>query len=156
MDSLFHFIFPLMAALAARIHMKHGIIAVLTMAASAVLIDADHFLGAPGALFHNLFFTLVVPFTILSIMYAWGGENERQAALCLLLFLFSHTILDMFSGGTVALFYPISGQQYGINFDISMGSYQLVSSSGVGLLIFFSMLMLVFFLQDIDRYMVRY
>ena len=123
MDALFHFIFPLMAALAARIHMKHGVIAVVTMAASAVLIDIDHFMGPGlgGAMFHNLFFTLCVPFTILSIMYTWGGEIERQASICLLLFLFSHTILDLFSEGTVALFYPITNMQFGINANLWIG-----------------------------------
>jgi len=156
MDALFHLIFPLMAAMAARIHMKHGILAVLIMAFSAVLIDIDHFIGLPGSMFHNLFFTLVVPFTIMSIMYNWGGENERQASMCLLLFLFSHTILDLFSEGEVALFYPITGMQYGINFSVSWGGYQIISSSGIGLLIYFSILLLCFFLQDIDRYMVKY
>jgi membrane-bound metal-dependent hydrolase YbcI (DUF457 family) len=156
MDALFHFIFPLMAALAARIHMKHGLIAVLLMASSAVLIDVDHFMGLPGAMFHNLFFTLAVPFTILSIMYTWGGETERQAAMCMLLFLFSHTMLDMFSGGTVALFYPITAQQYAINFSIGWGGYEIISASGIGLLIYFSILLVCFFLQDIDRYMVKY
>ncbi len=156
MDALFHFIFPLMAALAARIHMKHGIPAVLMMALTAVLIDVDHFMGLPGAMFHNLFFTLAVPFTILSIMYTWGGETERQAAICMLLFLFSHTILDLFSEGTVALFYPITNIQYGINFSASVGGYEIISSSGLGLMIYFSILLVCFFLQEIDRYMVKY
>jgi hypothetical protein len=158
MDSLFHFIFPLMAALAARIHMKHGLVAVLLMASSAVLIDADHFMGygLGGAMFHNLFFTLCVPFTILSIMYTWGGETERQAAMCLLLFLFSHTMLDLFSEGTVALFYPISTMQFGINFSFALGGYEIISSSGIGLLIYFGILLLCFFLQDIDKHMVKY
>jgi hypothetical protein len=156
MDVLFHFIFPLMAALAARIHMKHGVIAVIIMALSAVLIDVDYVLGVPGAMFHNLFFTLCVPFTILSIMYAWGGEMERQASMCLLLFLFSHTILDMFSGGSVALFYPITGQMFSINFSLSWGAYEVISASGIGLLIYFSLLLACFFLQDIDKYLVKY
>ncbi|HJW96560.1 MAG TPA: metal-dependent hydrolase [archaeon] len=158
MDALFHFIFPLMAALAARIHMKHGIPAVLMMASTAVLIDIDHFMGPGlgGAMFHNLFFTLAVPFTILSIMYTWGGETERQASLCLLLFLFSHTILDLFSEGTVALFYPITNMQFGISANFWIGGYQLISSSGIGLLIYFSILLVCFFLQDIDRLMVKY
>jgi hypothetical protein len=156
MDPLFHFIFPLMAALAARIHMKHGILAVFTMAASAVLIDADHFLGAPGAMFHNLFFTLAVPFTMLSIMYTWGGEMERQASMCLLLFLFSHTILDLFSGGTVALFYPITSQQFAINFSVVWGGFEIISASAIGLLIYFAILLMCFYLQDIDKYMVKY
>jgi hypothetical protein len=158
MDPLFHFIFPLMAALAARIHMKHGILAVVTMAASAVLIDIDHFMGPGlgGAMFHNLFFTLAVPFTILSIMYTWGGEMERQASMCILLFLFSHTILDLFSGGTVALFYPITSQQFAINFSLAWGSYQVISASAIGLLIYFAILLMCFYLQEIDKYMVRY
>ena len=158
MDMLFHFIFPLMAALAARIHMKHGVLAVATMAGSAVLIDIDHYMGSGlgGAMFHNLFFTLAVPFTILSIMYAWGGEMERQASMCILLFLFSHTILDLFSGGTVALFYPISGQQFAINFSFAWGGYEIISASGIGLLMYFSILLMCFYLQEIDRYMVKY
>jgi membrane-bound metal-dependent hydrolase YbcI (DUF457 family) len=158
MDPLFHFIFPLIASMAARIHMKHGVLAVFLMAASAVMIDLDHLMGPGlgGALFHNLFFTLAIPFTMLSIAYNWGGEMERQASMCLLLFLFSHTILDMFSGGTVALFYPITGQQFAIGADIMWGPYQILSSSGMGLLIYFSMLLMCFFLQDIDRHLVKY
>ena len=147
-----------MAALAARIHMKHGVIGVLSMALSAVLIDIDHYMGPGlgGAMFHNLFFTLAVPFTILSIMYAWGGETERQASMCLLLFLFSHTMLDLFSGGTVALFYPITNMQFAINTNIMWGGYEIISASGIGLLIYFSIILVCFFLQDIDKYMVRY
>jgi membrane-bound metal-dependent hydrolase YbcI (DUF457 family) len=157
MDSLFHFIFPLMAALAARIHMKHGIPAVLLMASTAVLIDLDHFIpGGAGAVFHNLFFTLVIPFTMLSIAYARGSGTQRQAAMCLLLFLFSHTVLDLFSGGTVALFYPITGQQFAINFSVAWGGYEIISASGIGLLLYFSILLMCFFLQEIDRRIVKY
>ncbi len=146
-----------MAALAARIHLKHGIPAVLLMASTAVLIDLDHFIpGGSGALFHNLFFTLVLPFTILSIAYNRGNGAQRQAAMCLLLFLFSHTILDLFSEGTVALFYPITGQQFAINFSVGWGGYEFISASGVGLLLYFSILLMCFFLQDIDRYMDKY
>jgi hypothetical protein len=128
------------------------------MAASAVMIDIDYFMGSGlgGAMFHNLFFTLAVPFTILSIMYSWGGETERQASMCLLLFLFSHTMVDLFSGETVALFYPITNMQFGINFSLAWGGFEIISSSGVGLMIYFSILLLCFFLQDIDRYMVKY
>jgi len=65
-------------------------------------------------------------------------------------------MLDLFSGGTVALFYPITGQQYAINFSVSLGGYEIISASGIGLLIYFSILLVCFFLQDIDRYMVKY
>ena len=61
MDSLFHFIFPIIAALAARVHIKHPVRNILIAAFLAVAVDIDHLIGIPRATTTNIFVLQVRP-----------------------------------------------------------------------------------------------
>ena len=69
MDSLFHFIFPIIAALAAKVHVKHEIRNILIVGVLAVLIDVDHFVGVERATFHNIFVTVLIPIIIIILAF---------------------------------------------------------------------------------------
>ena len=159
MDSLFHFIFPLIAIAAARVRIKHYTIpTILTIALAAVLLDVDHFFGfVPRGTFHNIFITALFPFLILALSFRYGEERHRQISLALLIVMFSHVILDMFSEGAVYLLYPFSMQQFSLAafYITTAEGYYLVSSSSIGLVIFFAMLACIYFIEDIDFFIVK-
>lgn len=116
MDTLFHFIFPLIAMMAARIKVKHSIRVSIILAAAAALIDVDHFFGlvARGT-FHNIFVTVLFPIVLFLIFFKKKNKHYMHLSLILLLFLVSHPILDMFTEGGVELFYPFSNQMYDLS-----------------------------------------
>jgi membrane-bound metal-dependent hydrolase YbcI (DUF457 family) len=154
MDSLFHFIFPLIAAVAARIHVKHRIETVLGLSLAAVLIDLDVFFIHHATL-HNLFITALLP--LILILLAFKFENPKKTkyktiTIALFLFLVSHPILDMFTEGGIQLFYPLSTQLYNFEFGWSLGYGYVVSAAGIGLTIYFILILLVLFLEDFISY----
>jgi membrane-bound metal-dependent hydrolase YbcI (DUF457 family) len=171
MDSLFHFIFPIIAVLAARPRTKHIIKTSIAAASIAVLLDLDHFIGLERALLHNIFVTLLLPLALLYFSFHFRTNKYVKGFFFLLLiFLSSHLMLDLFSSpafGTgigieenafgVALFYPLSNVRYSINFNIIISKigYQslegyLVSSLGFGILLYFIIIIVpCLFLEDI-------
>lgn len=169
MDSLFHFVFPIIAVLAARINIKHIIKTSIAAAAITVLLDIDHVFGIARGTFHNVFLTMLLPLLLLFLAFHFKTNRYVKGFFFLLLiFLSSHLILDLFSsppfgtivgiteGSGVALFYPLSSIKYSINFNIiisndhsSLEGY-LASSLGFGILIFFAMIIVpCLFLDDI-------
>ena len=65
MDSLFHFLFLIIGALAARFHVKHGFRTVMILGFLTVIIDIDRYVyGFEKMLFHNLFFTVGLPLVL--------------------------------------------------------------------------------------------
>lgn len=158
MDTLFHFVFPLIAASAARVHVRHGIPTLLLMAFLAALIDIDHFIGITRGTLHNLFVVLLLPAVLLILAFRYGKEYHRQISIMLLLFLFSHVILDMFQEGSVALLYPLTTAKFSIMFSVAAPTAAgglLISSASIGLLIYFGMIAFCFFLEEIDSFMLR-
>jgi membrane-bound metal-dependent hydrolase YbcI (DUF457 family) len=157
MDSVFHFIFPLIVALAARIHLKHGIEWVVGLALATTLIDLDVFF-IHRATFHNLFVTLLVPAVLvaLAFQYEKKGTKFKTLSLVLLLFLFSHTLLDMGTEAGVQLLYPLSSQVFqftgGISAGLPTGAGYLLSGTGVSLLLYFVVLLLALFIEDFINY----
>jgi membrane-bound metal-dependent hydrolase YbcI (DUF457 family) len=173
MDSLFHFIFPIIAALAARLNIKHPIRSILGAAFLTLLIDLDHFIGLEGATLHNIFVTVLIPLILLFLSFHFKLNRYIKGFFFLLLiFLSSHVFLDLFSspvfgsdisiaeGSGVALFYPLSNTRYSINFNIkiplktSFPPYAvegyLVSSLGFGILLYFIIILVpCLFLDDI-------
>jgi len=173
MDSLFHFVFPIIAALATRIKIKHPIRTLFTAAFITVLIDLDHFIGLERATFHNIFITFLIPLILLYLSFSLKLNRYIKGFFFLLLiFLSSHVFLDLFSspiygsdisitkGNGVALFYPLSNMRYSINFNIkiplktSFPPYvvegYLVSSLGFGILVYFVIILIpCLFLDDI-------
>jgi len=163
MDSLFHFIFPIIAALAARLHIKHPVRNILIAAVLAVVVDIDHFIGIPRATTTNIFVLVIVP--LIFVIHTFSRKNNyntKGLSILILIFLSSHLFLDMFSGG-VALFYPLSLEYYSIEFNvpISWSSWQgqeleglIVSSLGLGILLYFIIIILpCLFLDDIIEIM---
>jgi len=157
MDSVFHFIFPLIIALAARVHLKHGIEWVLGLSLVTVLMDLDVFF-IHRATFHNLFVTLLLPAVLvaLAFQYEKRGTKYKTLSLLLLLFLFSHTILDMGTEAGVQLLYPFTGQVYqftgGVSVNLPAGEGYLLSGLGTSLMLYFFMLLLVLFVEDFVNY----
>jgi len=173
MDTLFHFIFPIIAALAARLNIKHPIRSILGTAFIALLIDIDHFIGLDRATFHNIFVTILIPVILLFLAFHLKlNRYTKKFLFILLIFLSSHLFLDLFppptSGGYigiiedegVSLFYPLSTTQYEINFDVkiplktSSSPYTvegyLISSLGFGMLLYFIIILIpCLFLDDI-------
>ncbi len=151
MDSLFHFIFPIIAALAARVHIKHPVKNILIAAFLAVAVDIDHLIGIPRATTTNIFVLVLIP--LLFMVYAFSKKksyNLKGLSVLILIFLSSHLFLDIFSGG-VALFYPLSNVFYAIDFNIPLVwtnyagvGYEglIVSSLGVGISLFFAIIVL--------------
>ena len=173
MDSLFHFVFPIIAALAARLNVRHPIKSILAAAVLTVLIDVDHFIGVPRATFHNVFVTILLPLTLLYLAFHFKSSRYVKGFLLLLLvFSSSHIFIDMFSspvfGNSIgiveglgpALFYPLSSTQYSIDFNIitplqngpseQIIEGYIVSSLGFGILMYFIIILLpCLFLDDI-------
>lgn len=103
MDSLFHFIFPIIAVLAARLNIKHIMKTSVAAAAITVLIDLDHVWGIARGTLHNVFVTILLPLVLLFFAFHFR-TNKYVKGFFLLLFIFlsSHLILDLFSN-------PLSG-----------------------------------------------
>lgn len=157
MDSTFHFIFPLIIALAAKVHLRHGIIWVIGLSLATVLLDLDVFF-VHRATFHNIFVTLFLPMALVAIafMLEKRGFKYKTLSLMLLLFLFSHTILDMGTEGGVQLFYPLWDNVYqfggGLSVDLPAGQGYLISGLGISLALYFFILLMVLFAEDFARY----
>jgi hypothetical protein len=173
MDSLFHFIFPIIAALAARLNVKHPVKSILGAAVLTVMIDLDHFIGLERALLHNVFVTILLPLILLYVAFHFKMNRYAKGFfLLLLIFSSSHLFLDLFSynvfgngiginvGSGVALFYPLSNTLYSADFNIripltiSSPPYAIegyiISSLGFGILLYFVIILLpCLFLDDI-------
>ncbi|MFH1473335.1 MAG: metal-dependent hydrolase [Candidatus Aenigmatarchaeota archaeon] len=173
MDSMFHFIFPIIAALAARLNVKHPIKSILAAAVLTVLIDVDHFIGLERATFHNVFVIILLPLVLLYLAFHFRMNRYAKGFLLLLLvFSSSHLFLDLFSspsfgtgigiveGAGPALFYPLSNTQYSIDFNIKIPMSTdnppyliegyVISSLGFGILLYFIIILLpCLFLDDI-------
>lgn len=175
MDSLFHFIFPIIAALAARLNIKHPIRTIVGAAVLSVLIDLDHFFIGPGyrALFHNVFVTILIPLLLLYLSFHFRLDRYKKGFfLLLLIFMSGHLLVDLFSfpiygnsigiveGEGLSIFYPISKTRYSMDFSITIPMTiptspqtvegYIVSSLGFGLLAYFVLIIVpCLFLDDI-------
>ena len=159
MDSLFHFMFPIIAALAARVHVKHPVKSILLAGFLTLLIDIDHFIGfgLDRALFHNIFITVLIPLVLLFLSFKFKTSKYTKGFFVLLLiFLSSHVFLDLFTEGPgVALFFPFDTNHYYMSICLSvpvLSSFAeeacAVSSYGVGLLLFFLIILIPCYYLD--------
>jgi len=164
MDPLFHFIFPIIIAVAAKIHVNHKIRNILIAGILSVLIDLDHFIGLERATFHNIFITLLLPILFVILAFSFKSKyNLKGFSIILLIFLSSHLFLDIFSEGPIALFYPISNNYYTFDFNLMIPLESrfttqgyLISTLGVGILLYFIIIFLpCLFLDDIIEIMER-
>jgi membrane-bound metal-dependent hydrolase YbcI (DUF457 family) len=147
-----------MAMMAARVKVKHSIRVSIALAAVTALLDVDHFFGFTArATFHNIFVVVVFPLILFLIFLKKGNKQYMNLSLALLLFLVSHPIVDMFTEGGVAIFYPISEQKYDLSkFSLPMftafGQGYVISTAGVGLTIYFLLVLGVIFIEDLLNY----
>lgn len=165
-DSLFHFVFPLLAILATGLKIKHKIIIGVVLALIAVGLDADHFFGLEArGTFHNIYITLLLPLLLfgLAMRFEKRGTFWKHFMLIAVLVMFSHPAVDLFVGGAgVKLFYPFSDQSYLFNFvsvpiTLPDGTIaQVVSSEGVGLSIFVLFVLGIIFTEDLVDILVKY
>ena len=158
-DTLFHFLFPIIATLAARVHLKHPIRNILLAGLLAVLIDVDHLsiIGLSRLLFHNVFITILLP--ALLVFYAFYRKKSYEFkgfSILLLVFLASHPFLDMGFGGGVGWFYPFSTTRYRIDFNLSVAEGLLVSTASIWLAVYFLIILIpAYFLDEIIEVMER-
>lgn len=159
MDSLFHFVFPLIAALAARIHVKHGILSIVGVSLATVLLDLDVF-AIHRATLHNVFVTVLIPIVLIFLAFKYEKKENtycKTMSVMLLLFLVSHPILDMFTEGGVQFLYPLLNEKFsfmGINIAVGLptGMGSLINGPGIGLLIYFALILCVLFIEDFIKY----
>lgn len=164
-DSLFHFVFPFLAIMATGIKMKHRIIVALILASLAVLLDIDHFFGmvARGTL-HNVFVTLLLPFSLflIALKFEKRGNFWKNIFLMTALVLFSHPMVDMFVGSAgVKILYPLSEESYLFNFikiPITLPDgfvASIISSEGIGFSIFTLFIFGIIFVEDFVNILTR-
>ena len=164
-DSLFHFVFPFLAIMATGLKLKHRIVVAAVLASLAVFLDVDHFFGlvARGT-FHNIFVTLLLPFSLflLALKFEKKGNFWKNITLMAALVLFSHPAADMFVGHAgVKIFYPISDEKYlfdFVSFPVTLPDgfvAHAISSEGVGLSIFTVFLLGVIFVEDFVNVLIK-
>jgi len=157
MDTLFHFLFTLMALYAARVHVRHHHLAPFFFAFVATLPDIDHFFGmVPRATLHNVFVVVLFPLVLIMLAFKYEkyGVFWKQMSILLLLVLVSHPILDLFTSYSVLFFYPVSMQPVDLthfNYFVGIegGSYPVMSSDSMGVLIYSLILAGAFFLEEL-------
>lgn len=165
MDPVVHFVFPLIGALGARLHIKHSIRWILLLSAIAVLLDIDHFIGVPRATLHNVFVVVLIPAILIILAFKYEKPRStkyKSISVAALLFLVSHPILDLFDDRGVKFFYPLSDKFYSfhdwtITTTISTGTQaRVLGSSGFAIIFFFLVLSGVYFLDEIIEIMQKY
>jgi len=157
MDTLFHFIFSIIAGMALGLHIKHKLEIVVFASALALLIDIDHFFGFyRRATFHNVFVIFLIPFLLFLLAYIYerprGKIKFQSLALLFLIMLVGHVVADMFVEGTVILFYPLSTMEIGMTeFGTTLFDFihpAVVNKEGIGLVIYLIILAGAIFVED--------
>lgn len=159
MDSLTHFMLPIIAALATRIHLKHGIRNIILLGTATVLIDIDHFypivnIFGNRLLFHNVFFMIIIPLILIFYAFYYNKSyNFKGMSILTLIFFSSHLLLDVVYGG-LKLFWPLSNETFGIAIEIGVSEGLIVSPIGVVLVIYLIFIILpMLFLEEIMEIM---
>ena len=157
MDTLFHFVFPLMAAMAAQVHIKHPVKNLLIAAfLASIVLDLDHFIFIERATFHNLFITLLLPsLLVFHAFHKKASYETKGLSIVLLIFLFSHTVLDVITEPGVALLYPISEEYFVFNPSLwiplestFVTEGMLISPLGIGGLVYFVLVVIPCYFLD--------
>ncbi len=164
MDTVVHFVFPLLVLLGARIHLKHGIEYALGLAALSVLLDVDHFIFVPRGTFHNFIVVLILPIVaiFLAFKYEKKGIKWKAMSVASFIFLTGHVLLDLFDNLGVRFLYPFSMEFYSfknwaIGTTISTGqTAYILTPAGISITIFFAMATLVYFLEDVVKLMQKH
>lgn len=165
MDSLFHFILAIMAAMIVGLHRKHGLRVVFLIALAAVFIDLDHWF-IPSIVMkplHNIFFIVLFPLALFLIFYKYEKKRSikwQTYALILLVVLVSHLVADFFYGPSngVPLLYPFSTAiylfpQYTLGIPMPAGDTgYIITPTAIAFLTGFIIFMLAHFIEDFVYY----
>ena len=156
MDTLFHIVFSVIVGLAICLRRKHKISILIILASLSVLIDIDHFfwLETRGT-FHNIFFVLFIPLILFAISYMYENKKSirlQTYSLLIFIMLAGHVVSDMFYGGAVKLFYPLSNVSY-IFPDYAVQATSefyspIIAGDGLILLIYAIILLSVILMED--------
>ncbi len=154
MDSLFHFMLAIIAGMAVGLHKKHSFRTIVLIAFAAVIIDVDHFMFGGRSLFHNVWFIFALP--ILTFLLAYKYEKKsikwQSYSLILLAVLTSHLVADLFSEGSIMLFWPFSMTAYVIPaaavFSLPATPYTIIGQNGIALTIGAAIILLTHFVED--------
>ncbi|MBW6461626.1 MAG: metal-dependent hydrolase [DPANN group archaeon] len=157
MDTLFHLVFSVIVGLAICLKRKHKISILIALASLSILVDIDHFFWfETRGTFHNIFFIFLIPLTLFAVSYIYENKKSiRLQTYSLLLFvmLTGHVITDMFYGGIVKIFYPLSTVSYSFpNYTILATSEfysPIIAGDGLILLICSIILLSVIFIEDV-------
>ena len=163
MDSLFHFIFSVIAALALDLHKKHRLVFVISAASFAVLIDFDHFLGWDAAYIkplHNAWIAILLPLLLFYVAYRYYRNNKKYGIelqkffLVVMAMLAGHLVADMFYG-EIKLFYPLSHEGYSFSdlpFPRPFEKYDFITTEGIALLFYSIILLAILFAEDFIKW----
>ncbi len=141
---------------AARVKIKYKIRTMLLLASLAALIDVDHYFGLEtrGTL-HTIFVTAFIPLIlfVLAMKYEKRRDYYKNVSLALFLVLLSHPIADYFTEGCVRFLYPITTDCYEFTgylyATLPTGqNVYVISSAGIGLTIYFLMILGILFIED--------
>ncbi|MFH1257487.1 MAG: metal-dependent hydrolase [Candidatus Micrarchaeota archaeon] len=166
MDSLFHFVFSVIGALALDLHKKHRMWFVFAAAAFAVAIDFDHFFNIDpnyAKPLHNIFFVVLVPLILFYFSYRLERNRKprstlmQQFWLVVMVMLVGHLIMDMFYSidYRILLFYPLSYASYSfadLPLPTPLMKYDFITSQGVALLVYFVVLMTILLVEDFIKW----
>ncbi|MEK6954740.1 MAG: metal-dependent hydrolase [Candidatus Micrarchaeota archaeon] len=163
MDSLFHFIFSIIAALAVDLHKKHKLPFVIFAASFAVAIDFDHFLGWDPSYIkplHNIWVAFFLPLLLFYLAYHYErnkkpyGIEAQKFFLVLLAMLTGHLVADMFYGD-IRLLYPLTNAAYSFS-DLPIPQpiekYDFVTTQGVALLFYSLILLPILFAEEFIKW----
>lgn len=119
MDLLFHMLFPVMFAMIAGVDRKRAVM----LAPLAIIPDLDVFFMAHRVYLHA--FTPLLAIATPLLLYGWRvNQKHFQTAVLATLYLFSHLLLDFFSG-CVALFWPLTNMGYGLSVYITATQHSI-------------------------------
>ena len=161
MDTLFHFVFAILAGLAFGLHRKHRLSLIIFTGFCSILIDLDHFLVPLGYAtqyrsFHNIFIIFVIP-CILFLIFHYLERNRASDKfqiffLLLMVMLIGHVIADMFYS-SVQILYPLSDRAFSLP-DVTIQatdkfSSPVVAPQGIGIAIYGITIFIGTFIHDI-------
>ncbi|MEK6843280.1 MAG: metal-dependent hydrolase [Candidatus Micrarchaeota archaeon] len=163
MDSLFHFVFSIIAAFALDLHKKHKLEFVVFAAMFAVAIDFDHFLFWDVDYvkpLHNLFVAVLLPLVLFYLAYRYERNKRprttefQKFALVLMAMLLGHLVADMFYGD-IKLFYPLSNASSSF-MDLPLPTapekYDFITTQGVAMLFYSIILLFIYFAEDFIKW----
>ncbi|MFH1750687.1 MAG: metal-dependent hydrolase [Candidatus Micrarchaeota archaeon] len=166
MDSLFHFVFSVIGAMALDLHKKHRLVFVMSAASFAVLIDFDHFFNIDPLYakpLHNIFVAILIPLALFYIAYRYERNLHPRRTelqkffLVVMVMLVGHLVADMFYSQDfrVKLFYPLSYESYSfadLPLPTPLERYDFITSQGVALLFYSIILLSVLFAEDFIKW----